>query len=59
MLLLRAIQEGDTDYETKGLLHESVLPNNKKFAIGESVDVIVTLVNKDKRQITLRLSNEK
>lgn len=42
------------DYETKGLLHSSVL-NNKTYNVGDSINVIVSSINKNKRQITLSL----
>jgi ribosomal protein S1 len=47
----------DLDYETKGLLHESILnkPVNA-YKLGESVSVKVSQINKSKRQITLALA---
>lgn len=44
------------DYETKGLLHKSVLVDHmNKYKKGDTVNVIVTNVNKNNRQITLAL----
>jgi ribosomal protein S1 len=44
------------DYETKGLLHKSVLNDNfNKYKKGDNVIVIVTALNKNNRQITLAL----
>lgn len=44
------------DYETKGLLHKSVLSNHiSKYKKGDKVNVVVTNVNKNNRQITLAL----
>jgi ribosomal protein S1 len=46
----------DLDYETKGLLHKSVLHNPvDTYKKGDSVRVVVTNVNKSNRQITLAL----
>lgn len=46
----------DLDYETKGLLHKTVLPKAvDTYKKGESVTVVVTNVDKNKRQITLAL----
>lgn len=46
----------DLDYETKGLLHKSVLPNPvDSYKKGDKVNVLVTNVNKNNRQITLAL----
>lgn len=46
----------DLDYETRGLLHKSVLLKPvDTYRIGESVNVVVTNVNKNNRQITLAL----
>jgi len=46
----------DLDYETKGLLHKSVLPKTvESYKKGESVTVVVTNVDKNRRQITLAL----
>lgn len=46
----------DLDYETKGLLHESVLKNNiNSYKVGQELEVYVKAVNKNKRQITLAL----
>ena len=44
------------DYETKGLLHKSVLVDHlTSYKKGDSVNVVVTKVNKNNRQITLAL----
>ncbi len=43
------------DYETKGLLHKSHLKNLSDYKLGDSVNVLVTAVNKNNRQITLTL----
>lgn len=46
----------DLDYETKGLLHKSVLTNPlDTYKKGDKVNVVVTNVNKNNRQITLAL----
>jgi len=46
----------DLDYETKGLLHESVLKGNiTNYTVGQQLEVYVKAVNKNKRQITLAL----
>jgi len=46
----------DLDYETKGLLHKSVLLNPiDTYKKGATVNVVVTQVNKNSRQITLAL----
>jgi len=46
----------DLDYETKGLLHKSVLPKSvESYKKGQEVVVVVTNVNKNNRQITLAL----
>jgi len=46
----------DLDYETKGLLHKSVLSNSlDSYKRGDKVNVVVTNVNKNNRQITLAL----
>lgn len=46
----------DLDYETKGLLHKSVLTNSlESYKRGDKVNVVVTNVNKNNRQITLAL----
>jgi ribosomal protein S1 len=46
----------DLDYETKGLLHKSVLPRGvDTYKKGEHLTVVVTNVNKNNRQITLAL----
>ena len=46
----------DLDYETKGLLHESVLKGNiTNYKVGQQLEVYVKAVNKNKRQITLAL----
>lgn len=46
----------DLDYETKGLLHKSVLANPlDTYKKGDKVRVVVTQVNKSNRQITLAL----
>ena len=46
----------DLDYETKGLLHKTVLPKPvESYKKGEQVTVVVTNVDKNKRQITLAL----
>jgi len=46
----------DLDYETKGLLHESVLKGNiTNYKVGQQLEVYVKGVNKSKRQITLAL----
>lgn len=45
------------DFETKGLLHLSVLDKPiSDYSKGEKLDVVVTNVNKNKRQITLALN---
>lgn len=46
----------DLDYETKGLLHKTVLPKSvETYKKGDQVTVVVTNVDKNKRQITLAL----
>lgn len=46
----------DLDYDTKGLLHKSVLLNPlESYKKGDIVKVVVTQVNKNNRQITLAL----
>ena len=46
----------DLDYETKGLLHKTVLHKSvESYKKGEQVTVVVTNVDKNKRQITLAL----
>lgn len=46
----------DLDYETKGLLHKSVLVEHlTSYKKGQTVNVVVTAVNKNNRQITLVL----
>lgn len=46
----------DLDYETKGLLHKSVLIKPlDTYKKGDKVNVVVTQVNKNNRQITLAL----
>lgn len=46
----------DLDYETKGLLHKSVLSKPvESYKKGETVKVVVTNVDKNRRQITLAL----
>jgi ribosomal protein S1 len=47
----------DLDYETKGLLHKSVLDRPlDSYKKGETVNIKVTAVNKNNRQITLALT---
>lgn len=43
------------DYETKGLLHQSVIDKTKTYNVGETINVVVSGINKSKRQITLAL----
>lgn len=44
------------DYETRGLLHNSVLSNPlESYQKGQKLDVVVVNINKQKRQITLNL----
>ncbi len=43
------------DYETKGLLHQSVIDKTKTYKVGETINVVVSGINKSKRQITLSL----
>lgn len=46
----------DLDYETKGLLHKSLLTDHMTaYTKGDKVNVVVTNVNKNNRQITLAL----
>ncbi len=45
----------ELDYETKGLLHKSILPSNMTYKLGQQLEVKVTNVNKNNRQITLVL----
>lgn len=47
------------DFETKGLLHKSVLDRGlTEYKIGEMLDIRVTNVNKNNRQITLALQKK-
>jgi ribosomal protein S1 len=46
------------DYETKGLIHKSIL-NNHDLKVGDEVEVVVLEVNKNNRQISLELHDEK